>query len=369
MKTSRLFLFLFVGTGMAFLGFSCEKDLLQEDIAPLADAQAVSLRSLADAVIDFNGLERGTIVSSLAVDAGISGSDATGTVSVYGENIADGRPETNHAMIFDTDNPSGFDPDLVVPDSNFQEILIISEDLDSEDPDDQRRPGGTFTFEFTDFGPGAVGVLSFTAIDTEGGGEWWAYNGETLEASGDIDEIPNGTAQNVEVNAEIVTRLVIRLPESGGIDNIRMAVDEQAGSLCPENDTYWMRAASGPWPAPHDRAAEFYLSEQSWQQVLRTRAKDQAYYLLAHQYIAGELNDAAGAPSTPRVKLAMQTARELFSQYAPDAMAEMTIADAKMREQCHDLTELLSQYNEGLIIKGNCGGDNPNIMWLNRRFE
>ncbi len=60
---------------------------------------------------------------------------------------------SNQAMVFDSANPTGGDRDLVTAgyhptnDSPLSNILIISEDGDSSDPDDNAG-GGTITFNF-----------------------------------------------------------------------------------------------------------------------------------------------------------------------------------------------------------------------------
>ena len=54
-------------------------------------------------------------------------------------------PANHPAMIFDSADPTGGDNDLATVDQ--QNILIISEDADSTDPDDNAA-GGTLIFHF-----------------------------------------------------------------------------------------------------------------------------------------------------------------------------------------------------------------------------
>jgi hypothetical protein len=50
------------------------------------------------------------------------------------------------------------------------------------------------------------------------------------------------------------------------------------------------------WPAPYFRSAVFFVSGQTWQQVLEAKVSDApGYYQLASQYIAAVLNFANGA--------------------------------------------------------------------------
>jgi hypothetical protein len=50
------------------------------------------------------------------------------------------------------------------------------------------------------------------------------------------------------------------------------------------------------WPTGFDPDATFFLSGQSWIEVLNTEPQGgNGYYILAHQYIAAALNQAKGA--------------------------------------------------------------------------
>lgn len=116
-------------------------------------AASVALFGVAHAtpvVIDFEGASAGDIVSNQLPGVTVSG-------TVFG------------AMIFDTNNPTGGDNDLggpltrVGPDFGSVaggNVLIISEDGDSSDPDDNAS-GGIFTFDFDQ----AVTFLGFDGVD------------------------------------------------------------------------------------------------------------------------------------------------------------------------------------------------------------
>jgi hypothetical protein len=143
-------------------------------LALLLATVAVSLA--ANAVIDFEGLPAGTIVTSLSSGSGISGDVVVGAVEV----LADGTPRETAAVVFDAvcggapANCSGGDDDLYAP--NLGKVLIIAEDLVDanndglvDDPDDADATGGFFTFDFTGFGPGTVTVDSLDVLDVEVG--------------------------------------------------------------------------------------------------------------------------------------------------------------------------------------------------------
>lgn len=92
--------------------------------------------------VDFEAYAAGTVIDDEYASLGL-------TISATGGS--------NQAMVFDTNNPTGGDTDLAGPfdtptsggTDNFSpgNVLIISEDGDSSDPDDNAR-GGTITFAF-----------------------------------------------------------------------------------------------------------------------------------------------------------------------------------------------------------------------------
>ncbi|MEL6682749.1 MAG: hypothetical protein AAFQ09_08895, partial [Pseudomonadota bacterium] len=80
-----------------------------------------------------------------------------------GVRISSANPD-NPVMVFDSATPTGGDGDLSVP--SVGNILILSEDGDTSDPDDNLT-GGTFVFEFA----GPTTVNSLDIIDAASGGE------------------------------------------------------------------------------------------------------------------------------------------------------------------------------------------------------
>jgi len=96
------------------------------------DGIAEDLNTVIDWEKDLNGapLAAGTIITNQFQGAGL-----TVSATAFG------------AMIFDSANPTGGDNDLATP--NLGNILIISEDGDSSDPDDNEN-GGTITLEWED---------------------------------------------------------------------------------------------------------------------------------------------------------------------------------------------------------------------------
>jgi hypothetical protein len=97
--------------------------------------------------LNFNDLSTGTVVDNEYQSQGV-------TISASGGS--------GQAMIFDTSNPTGGDSDLHT--TNLGKALIISEDGDSNDPDDNGG-GGTLTFTFDS----ATSVENLTFLDNEEG--------------------------------------------------------------------------------------------------------------------------------------------------------------------------------------------------------
>lgn len=208
----------------------------------------------AQETIDFEGIPAGTIVSTVHGDGG-------STVGVFGYNPNFGSP--NAAMIFDSSNPTGGDDDLGTPNNDFGgpgfgiggqsgslfvnnvalgNLLIISEDLNSGDPDDADVVGAAFHFDFSGVGSGSATVSSITIIDVEAdepsakvelfdgvGGLLATF---TLPQTGD-----NGVAKIGLGPTSGVVEMIVTVNGSGAIDNIVFTREEGGGDGCTPG--YW----------------------------------------------------------------------------------------------------------------------------------
>jgi hypothetical protein len=199
----------------------------QATVSPTADASVSS-------VITFEGLPEGAIIDQLSYGNGISGDSVPGHVSVFGLNPAFGRG-TNAAMIFDsTCQPggtpadcSGGDDDLFKP--RLGKILIVSEDLDSTDPDDAAGPREDLEFDFSSFGLGNVTIESLDVIDNEenqqpGRARVDVYSGGatgTLLGSVLIGDTGNNGVRTVNIGISGVDFMRVKLNGSGGVNRIR----------------------------------------------------------------------------------------------------------------------------------------------------
>lgn len=129
---------------------------------------------------------------------------------------------------------------------------------------------------------------------------------------------------------------------------------------CTLTQGYW-KTHSEFGPAPYDNtwaqlangaSTPFFLSGQSWIEVFGTSPAGNAYYTLAHQYMAAVLNGLAGANQSA-VQSALASAATLFNTYTPAQIGVLKGSNA-LRKQFVALAETLDDYNNGLIGPGHC---------------
>ena len=160
--------------------------------------------------IGFEGLATGTIVDDEFASAGI-------TISATGGS--------GDAMVFDGFNPTGGDTDLAT--TTQGNILIVSEDGDQSDPDD--NIGGTLTFDFDN----PSFIFDVKVVDTEEGGTIALFDADgTLINSIEIPRIGNGDLDQVLIDTDGVSQMVVTLNGSGAIDDLCLIPGEEPlGSL------------------------------------------------------------------------------------------------------------------------------------------
>ena len=149
--------------------------------------------------IDFNDLEAGTVVDTEFVADGV-------TISAIGGS--------NQALTFDTFNPTGGDSDLAT--NNLGNVLIISEDGDTNDPDDNAS-GGTLRFDFDR--PSTVNSLTFLDIEESAWVQFFDVDGNLI-SSIDIHGAGNNEQRDIYFGVEDVARMDVILGGSGAIDNL-----------------------------------------------------------------------------------------------------------------------------------------------------
>lgn len=103
---------------------------------------------------------------------------------------------------------------------------------------------------------------------------------------------------------------------------------------------------------PDGPDAPFFFSGKTYYQVLWTAPKGNPYYILAHQYIAAELNFLSGAYSGA-VDDEFAEAKALLEMYTPAQVAAMANNSA-VKKSFTTLGGILDNYNNGIIGPGHC---------------
>lgn len=164
-----------------------------------------------------------------------------------GIHITTHDPARYPAMIFDSSNPTGRDYDLGTPNQKYggpgignggksgrwrndvaeNNILIISEDGDSSDPDDRSR-GGTLIFTFDT--PTDIDDIRMLDVDS-GRNTITFYNaaGQKI-GSRNIPRRGNNSIQTLNLNVQGVSRMEVKLCGSGAITDLTFDRDGDSGT-------------------------------------------------------------------------------------------------------------------------------------------
>ena len=181
-------------------------DVAEEPFVPVCE----------EVTIDFEQFKAGQKMTM----AGFDVLDGDLNVRIRGLENGEGNPD-NDAMIFDADQSppvSGRDDDLLAGDGK---VLILSEDDDSNDPDDANA-GGVFRFFFSE----TVDLTSVDLIDIEEGGQIRALDSSGhLIGSRAIPKTADGVLQTVDLSEfDDVAQLRVVLKGSGALDDLKLEV-------------------------------------------------------------------------------------------------------------------------------------------------
>lgn len=373
--------------------FGCQQMQLETGIEENAlvnpDAQTMPALSMitlvADAdVIDFEAYAAGSILSQVMSQNG------AGPVQVWADNP--NFPGQNAAMVFNSAAPTGGDPDLGTPNEDFGgpgigvggeagstyennvalgKVLIITENFNAANPDDAAVSGATYSFDFSALEH--ITIYSMHILDVEAEESTATVDfydaADALIATFELPHVGNNGLFNFLFGADgvaEVARMVVHLNGSGAIDNIvfkSVPPPPPPGEGCTGTPGYWrnhtMYSASGNRDETWDEIgasgenSTFFLSGQTYLQVLNTSAGGNAYYILAFQYIAAKLNVLKGTSYPAEVGTAIDAAETLFDTYTPAQIAALKGSDA-LRKQFIDLGTILDNYNNGIIGPGHC---------------
>jgi hypothetical protein len=153
--------------------------------------------------------------------------------------------------------------------------------------------------------------------------------------------------------------------ETGSDDHI-VDVDVPCPTGCTLTLGYW-QTHSSQGPAPFDDTWDqlangadtpFFLSGGSWLEAIQTNPQGNAYWILAQQYVAAQLNFLTGAAAPPEVVTAFNDATALFAASTPAAIGELKGNDP-LRQAFIAAADVLASYNEGDIGPGHCDEVTP----------
>ncbi|MEM6471605.1 MAG: putative Ig domain-containing protein, partial [Planctomycetota bacterium] len=181
--------------------------------------------------IDFDHNVTGSTLSS--------GEIVTDQWSLWGVNVTTHDPINHPAMIFDSSMPSGGDTDLGSPHGDFGgpgiggggaagtgsenasslgNVLIISEDADSGDPDDDAS-GGTFIVTFDH--PVRMDELGLLDLDSGEDSTITLFDvGGKVIGTTTMTGLGNNAAQTIVLDANNVARMEVELAGSGAITDL-----------------------------------------------------------------------------------------------------------------------------------------------------
>ncbi|MCY1723262.1 T9SS type A sorting domain-containing protein [Prolixibacteraceae bacterium Z1-6] len=115
-------------------------------------------------------------------------------------------------------------------------------------------------------------------------------------------------------------------------------------------DATWDELPNGP-------DSEFYLSGMSWIDVFNTPVGGNAYFKLAHQFMAAYLNTLKGIYVPAEVENALTDATAIFEVNEPayyEKVKGKSEASQTEIKELTDLASILADYNEGRIGPGHC---------------
>ena len=148
----------------------------------------------------------------------------------------------------------------------------------------------------------------------------------------------------------------------GDVDSVRTcapvsAACDQGPTGCTLTQGYWKTHnvdakqphKQTPWPI----AETTMLCGMSWLDILETPPMGDAWYILAHQWIAASLNVASGASTTPDVDQALADGAALLATCSVDAGDQATATA---------VSSVLDDYNNGLIGPGHCDDEDQALV-------
>ena len=129
----------------------------------------------------------------------------------------------------------------------------------------------------------------------------------------------------------------------------RFHTDERRAPPTLRNPTQGWYSNHSSWPTGYAPQTTFYVTGQTWQQVLNANSKSGGSGQLGQQFIEAKLNLASGASTTPAVSAATATAEQFYATSSPKT--KLTKAQENALKA---LIPVLDSYNQGLTGPGHC---------------
>lgn len=310
------------------------------------DADDVAVSDLVSpAVAALVDCDPSTLGNQSSVDVPAHGS----ADCAYSADLTDASARTNvaTATLFgqDYDSPSvavTFDD---TPDTQIDECIDVT--------DDNGTPADTT--DDSDLGTVCLGDL---------------VNGQkTLETTIDIGPYLGCETDTIVNTASFATTDDANDSDENGSSAYTVNVEVPCPEGCTLTQGYWKThndSFKGGAPTddtwqqigPLAEQETFFLSGQTYFDVMWTAPQGNAYYNLAHQYIAAVLNSLNDAAVPADVQSALDDATALFENYSPSDVGKAKGKTGnQLRSQFITLAGILGSYNEGAIGPGHCDED------------
>ena len=157
------------------------------------------------------------------------------------------------------------------------------------------------------------------------------------------------------------------IPDGFDVQAIAFESECVLGGGCTLTQGYW-KTHSENGPAPYDAtwaelasgaSTPFFLSGQSYYEVLWPAPRGNVYSNVAHQWIAADLNVLNGASIPAEVESAWNDAKAWFESTTPAEAAALKGSD---KAEWNAIAELLDDYNNGLVGPGHCSEELNDIL-------
>jgi len=137
-----------------------------------------------------------------------------------------------------------------------------------------------------------------------------------------------------------------RLPPATVPEHEQRAKEATLPGHCTFSKGFWKNHPL-LWPEPYAPDQPFFASRLTWHETVWTPPRgENAYFVLAHQYIAARLNLARGVEAPAEVSHALAEAEAWLAEAMP--------YPARYDSAARQLAETLERFNDGAIGPGAC---------------